>query len=37
MVTELQDEVNALKAERDAAEEKIQQLLAYAKAHGYKD
>ena len=37
MVSELQDEVNALKAERDDAEEKFQQLLAYAKAHGYQD
>lgn len=37
MVSELQDEVNALKAERDDAEEKFQQLLTYAKAHGYQD
>ena len=44
MVTELQQEVDTLKAEADTAkvakattEERLQKVLAYAIAHGYKN
>lgn len=44
MVTDLQEEVDTLKAERDviiaerdATEIKLQQVLAYARAHGYEE
>lgn len=37
MVTELQEEVAAVKAQRDAAEAKLQEVLSFAREHGYKD
>lgn len=37
MVTELQQEVDTVKAEKAATEERLQQVLAYAIAHGYKN
>ncbi|MBD5547218.1 MAG: hypothetical protein HDQ97_07455 [Lachnospiraceae bacterium] len=37
MVTKLQQEVDTVKAEKAATEERLQQVLAYAIAHGYKN